>query len=426
MTLSRRAFLAAAAAAGLARPGTGVARPGAGRPASPPGSRDPKPGPRRRASAGRGGQIPPDRFDPWVEVSAQNLRHNVAQVHRLAGGRPILAVVKNNAYGLDLLTAARLLEPLDPILGFAVVKTEAAVALKEAGVAKPVLHMGLASEADGIAMARLGVRPSLYTEAAVERAAAMAEAVGGPVPAHAYLDTGMGRMGMPYYRALPWLEALAEAGTVALEGTYMAFTEDPDFDPEQLSRFLDVAARARERGIEPGALHAASSSGVFELPDAHLDLVRPGIALWGGYPNDPGAQRPKAELRCAFRLRARVVRVERLRPGDSVSYGRNYVAEAPTWIATIPAGHTDGMPRVAIHGGRVLIRNQTYPVIGAVSASHCIVELGRNSPVSVGDLATLLGPDHPDVVPDTVAERTGASVYDLFMHLNPTLPRVVV
>jgi alanine racemase len=109
-----------------------------------------------------------------------------------------------------------------------------------------------------------------------------------------------------------------------------------------------------------------------------------------------------------------------------VSYGRNYVAERPVWIATIPAGHVDGVPRQAVDGARVLIGEGTYPVIGAVSASHSIVELGPDTNVRIGDVATLLGPDHPDVEPDRVAAATGASVYDLLMHLSPTLPRVVV
>ncbi len=415
MTLSRRSFLAAAAAAGLTPARLSSASTGSERTRGRPDDTTSVP---RTA--------PDDRFDPWIEVDPAALRANVAEVARLAGDRPILAVVKNNAYGLDLATTARTLEPLPQIHGFAVVKVDAAITLRDAGITKPVLHMGMASVADGQELARRDVTPSLYTEGALERVQAMAEATGGPVGAHLYLDTGMGRMGMPYHRALPWMTELANEASVRIEGAYMAFTEDPDFDPEQLARFTSLAAEARDEGLDPGVLHAASSSGVFDLPQAHLDLVRPGIALWGGYPNDYRRQQATAPLRCAFRLRARVVRIDRLRPGDGVSYGRNYVATEPTWTATIPAGHTDGVPRTAVNGGRVLIRNQTYPVIGAVSASHCIVELGRNSPVGVGDVCTLLGPDHPDIVPDRVSEVTGASVYDLFMHLNPSLPRIVV
>ena len=92
----------------------------------------------------------------------------------------------------------------------------------------------------------------------------------------------------------------------------------------------------------------------------------------------------------------------------------------------MPAGHVDGVPRQAVNGGRVLIGNRTYPVIGAVSASHCIVELGDETDVAVGDVATWLGPDHPDIEPNRQAETTGASTYDLFMHLSPEIPRVVV
>ena len=126
-----------------------------------------------------------------------------------------------------------------------------------------------------------------------------------------------------------------------------------------------------------------------------------------------------------MRFQARIVRVERLRAGDSVSYGRNYVAEKPTWIATIPAGHTDGIPRDAVKGAQVLVNGSVYSVIGAVSASHTIIEIGDERSVQIGDVATMLGPDHPAIHPNQLAASTGTSVYDALMHLNPTLPKVV-
>jgi alanine racemase len=150
------------------------------------------------------------------------------------------------------------------------------------------------------------------------------------------------------------------------------------------------------------------------------------MALYGGYPNDPALQRERASLRSTIRLKARVVRVERLRSGDSVSYGRNFVAKEPTWVATLPVGHTDGYPREAVEGARVLIDSRTYPVVGAVSASHTIVEVGSDPTVAVGDVATLFGPDAPEIDPNQFSTETGVSIYDIFMHLNPTLPRVVV
>jgi len=118
--------------------------------------------------------------------------------------------------------------------------------------------------------------------------------------------------------------------------------------------------------------------------------------------------------------------VERLRPGDSVSYGRHYVADRPVWTATLPVGHTDGYPREAVKGAKVLIGERLCPVIGAVSASHCIVELGDQATAAVGDVATFLGPDAPEIQPNPLAMATGTSVYDRLMHLNPKLPRVLV
>ena len=367
-----------------------------------------------------------DRFDPWIEVEAAAFAHNLAEVRRLSTRRPILAVIKNNAYGLDLTTTAALLGPMPGVAGFAVVKAEAAIALKEAGVRKPVYLMALFSESMAPELARLGIVPCLYSDDALQLIDVMARTVGRPIDAQVYLDTGMSRMGIPYHKALPWIESVVSSGQVRVAGVFTGFTEDPEFDREQLRRFTSVTSQASEAGFSLGIRHAASSAAVFELPESHLDMVRPGMALYGGYPNDPVLQRAKASLRCAFRLKARVVRVEKLRRGDSVSYGRNYVAKEPTWVATLPVGHTDGFPRKAVEGGRVLIGARTYPVIGAVSASHTIVEVGSDPIVAVGEVVTLLGPDAPEIDPNQLSVKAGVSIYDLFMHLNPSLPRVSV
>ncbi len=367
-----------------------------------------------------------DRFDPWIEVDPRAIAFNVDVISRLAGGRPILAVIKNNGYGLGLTTVGKILAAHSSVRGLAVVKTEAALALKAAGIEKPVVLMALFADADGTELATQGVDLCLTTDDAPERVARAFQDLDRPPKVHAYLDTGMSRMGIPYHRAVPWFERVFQAG-LRPESTFMGFTEDPEYDREQLRRLIAVAVELRARGMEPGLLHAASSAAVFNFPDGHLDLVRPGIALFGAYPSNEGAEAAIAELRPALRLRARVVRVERLRVGDSVSYNRTYIAQRPTWVATLPVGHSDGYPREAVNGARVLINGSLYPPVGAVSASHTIVELGESDPqVRIGDVATLVGPDHPEIHPNAVATRTGRSVYDILMHLNAGLPRVLV
>ena len=400
MRISRREFVTTTAA-------TLVARPAATHAAITGSARD-------------------QRFDPWIEVDAGALAYNVDVVSRLTGGRPILAVVKNNAYGLGLELVAGVLGPMPQIAGFAVVTTADAIALRDAGVSKAILLMAMAAEQDLADLLARDIRLSLFTDDQIDPLAAAANARAAAAPVHLYLDTGMGRMGMPYHRALPWRERIAAQHQLRVESSFTEFAEEEAFDREQLSRLVETVRLAQERGLSMGSLHAASSNGVYHLPEAHLDMVRPGIALYGAYPSRPDEERSKAELRPAFRLRARVARVERMRPGDGASYGRRWIAERPTWTATLPVGHSDGYTRQAVNGARVLIDGRLYPVIGAVSASHCIIEVGEEQTVRVGDVATLVGPDHTGIHPNALAEATGTSVYDVLMHLSPGLPRRLV
>jgi alanine racemase len=364
----------------------------------------------------------PDRFDPWVEVIPSNLAHNAAALRQL-GGRPILAVIKNHGYGLDYRVVARLLEPRPEVEGFALVRADEALTLRQQGVRKPILLMARVTDAMMTELIAHRITLAVYADddpSRLERAGAK----GNPIAVHAYIDTGMSRMGIPYHRAMPFLRAVARIPRCRLTGTFMTFTEDAQFDREQLARFQSLTRDAAAAGISLGKLHAASSHSIFHHRDVGFDLLRPGMSLYGGYPDKFDEERAMADLRPAFRLRARVVRTDRLRPGDSVSYGREYVATKPTWIATIPLGHGDGYARTAVKGAKVLVGERLFPVIGAVSASHSIIEVGDDESVRIGDIATFLGPDRPEIHPNEVARVTG-SVYDLLMHLNPSLPRVV-
>jgi alanine racemase len=360
-------------------------------------------------------------YEPWLEIDDDALRHNVREIARGAGGRPVLAVIKNNAYGLGIARVGPVLDAAPEVSALAVVKPEEALALRTAGVRKPILLMALADVETGTELARRDVRFAAFTDDAGDRHAAIARNTGAPVGTHLYIDSGMGRMGMRHDRALPWIEALARAPHSRIDGTFTELAESDASDDAQLAHFDALVAGIRARGIETGLRHAMSSHALFFRPAATLDAVRTGLVLYGAYP--AGARGlGRLALRPAFRLRARVVRVERIAAGDGVSYGRNYVAERPTWIATLPVGHADGYSRQHVRGAEVLINGRLYPVIGAVSASHTIVEVGPEATVRVGDTATLVGPDDPAILPNELAERAGISVYDVLMHLSPELP----
>jgi alanine racemase len=361
-------------------------------------------------------------FDPWLEINAAALRANTDAASRLAGGRAVLAVLKNNAYGLGLAQVGPVLDAHPRVAGMAVVRAAEALALRAAAVRKPVLLMGRCGDDEAFELARAGVRLAAVGDDAAERLGRLAARLEQPLGVHLYVDTGMGRMGIPW-RKTDLLHAIATRPGLRLEGAFTELTEDPDFDREQVERLRKLAREASARGGGLGLLHAASSAAVTHQPETHLDLVRPGLMLYGGYVS---AEAPAAApLVPACRLRARVVRVDRLEAGEGVSYHRRWKAERSTWIGVLPVGHVDGYPSGSVKGGEVLIGTRLYRVIGTVSASHTVIEIGPEPAVAVGDTATLVGDGNPAIHPNEVARRAGYSEYDMFMHLNPLLPRVV-
>jgi alanine racemase len=364
-------------------------------------------------------------FDPWIEIDRNAYRHNVREASRLAGGRPILAVVKNNAYGVGDRTVGPLLADFPEVGGIACVRVEEALAMREAGVTKPIVVMAEGSEQEMEELVRNDVVPSVWLDDAPQRLERISRRLGRPVPVQLFLDTGMGREGMPYRRARPWIEKLCLSESVDVNATYTMFAHDPDFDREQLARFEQVLEWARRSGLALGTLHAAPTFELFHLPAAHFDMVRPGNALFGNYPSGEGV-RDQADLKTVFRLKARVTRVERLEPGESAGFYRTFVTDKPTWIALLPVGRTDGYPSAANGTCEVLIGGRLYPVSGGVNSAHTILEIGADKTVEVGDVATLMGPDHPAILPHTVAERTGVGFLRIIQGMNPRLPRKVV
>jgi alanine racemase len=363
-------------------------------------------------------------FDPWIEVNRANLQHNVAEISRRVGSRPILAVIKNNGYGLGVVNAGQLLEPFPSIAGLAVVKLHEAMSLRDAGVRKPILLMGPFDERNLADLIARDIMPMVYTPIGpvLDRIAAQRQQ---PAPLHVCIDTGIGRVGVPFRQASPLVRDLAGRSSVRIEGVMMTFTEDPEFDAEQLSRFKTLGESLEKSGVTLGRKHAASSFALFQRPDAFLDMVRPGMAIYGVYSEPEFRRAGTLDLRPALGLKARVAYVKQLPKGDSAGYNRAYMAKDDVWVATLPIGHTDGLPREATRGARVRINGALYPIVATVSASHCIVEIGAEPRVRIGDEATVFDWQEGSR-PEDVNEACKTSVYDLTMHLNPLLPRRIV
>ena len=383
----------------------------------------------------------------WVELERSAVAANLTAVRARAAGRPVMGVVKANAYGHGLAPMAKMLADagVDALM---VITVDEALAVRAAGIRTPVLNYGPYDRGGAAELIEQDIDQAVYTREAVEGVAAAARRAGKAARVHLVLDTGLGRVGVPAAGAAEVFEAAASAvaaGTLQVAGLATALTEDLEYDRVQLARFEDAGDRARAAGLDAGTRHVASSAAVLDFPEAHLDMVRPGIMLYGHYPNDRSRAERPIELAPVLSLKARIAYVKTLAAGDSIGYHRAWIAERPTTVATLPIGHSEGYPaRALAAGGWVEIHGRACPLIGGITSDHLEIAIPEGLQVRVGDIATLIagagmgagavaggapaaatGSQGPPTAP-LVGEWDGAGVYGVLMHLSPLLPRVIV
>jgi alanine racemase len=364
---------------------------------------------------------PDSAMDPRVDVDLASLAWNFLQVKRYAGV-PVMAVVKANAYGHGIVEVSKTLEKAGADWLMTGRLKEAAV-LREAGVRCPILNFGPFDRDDCPELIERNISQSVSTDVAVFLQEAAAK-LGKKASVHVDIDTGMRRTGISYTRALRLLEKIASLDRVRIDGVCTTLTEDPEFDREQIKRFLEVCSAAGKRGIPLGLRHAASSAGLLASRELCLDMVRPGITLYGYYPNARTQKEDPLRLRPALKLAARVVFIEDLEPGDSLSYHRAFTAPSRMRVATVGAGYSDGYPPELGGKGRVRIGNGEFSALKAVTASHMMVDLGDDRDVRIGDEAVLIDPrPGSGLTADALAERCGISDYRILIGLNPLVHR---
>lgn len=417
--IDRRGFLKSAGAAVVAG-GLAGAAPGCSRPGREERERAAGPGP---GSEPESPEIH-GSCDPWIEVDLKAIEFNVGQIGRKAGGRPIMAVLKCNAYGHGLAGVAKFLEGV-PVHSFAVGKLSEAVALRRAGIRLPVLNLGPFAAADAETIVRHDISQSVYTDAVLaldERAAAMKRRAS----VHVKIDTGLGRVGVPHEAALAYLRNVAGLAHVRVDGVFQSFNEEAEIDALQLARFLAVTEAARIEGLPVGLRHAAASTAIFRYGEEYfLDAVRPGIAIYGHYPTEEEHRLKRMTLRPALSLKTRASYVKDLKPGDGLSYFRKFVAEKPERVVTAALGYSDGVPHTL--GGRAsaLVRGKKFPFIADVTASHSYLLATGHDDVSTGDEITLVGRQGEAELPlYDLAQAAGVSDYKILIGLSPSLRRV--
>lgn len=366
---------------------------------------------------------PANHTDPWLEIDLNNIAWNLSKIQQRVHPRPVMAVIKANAYGHGLTEVAKFLEKQNARF-LAVGKVQEALQVRESGVRSPILNFGPFTRQEAEQLVRSNISQSVYTDNVVVIAEA-ARKLNRRAKVHIKVDTGLGRVGIPYLQALPFVEKVAAMPEVAIEGIFTTFTEDEEFDKVQLERFLQVCDSATKRGMTVGLRHAASSAAILSFPQAYLDMVRPGITIYGHYPSVKEYQKRRLGLRAAMALKARVIYVKNLQPGESVSYHRKFTAPNQTTVATLPVGYSDGYPTQVAGKGEAIVLGSRWPVIAAVTANHGTLNVTGAEELKIGDESVLIGRQGDnEVTAEEIADWIGTSVYKIVIGMSPLLPRV--
>jgi len=283
-------------------------------------------------------------FEPYLDIKLAGLSWNVEQLYRRAG-RPILAVLKDNAYGHGIIGVARHFETLTQVYGYAVVKIQEAIDIKTSGAKNLVVLLGPTTDEELEYVVAHDIIPSIYHDRGALLARLSAK-YHKNIHVHFYVDTGMGRVGVPYYEALAVAEALAKHPEIIFDGVLTKLAEEDDFDTEQVRRLDELHRQALQKGIRLGLRHAGSSGAIFHVPTAYMDMVRPGISLYGCYPDDRSEQSREIPLKSTFDFKTRVMYVKNPAPGIRSSMAGNISLRSRHGLPHFPSGiRTDGRDR---------------------------------------------------------------------------------
>jgi alanine racemase len=373
--------------------------------------------------------LPSDAVRPTrAEVNLANLRHNLRVVQRAAGGAAVWAVLKADGYGHGAKAVARTLERAGAN-GICVALLEEGIELRQAGIQVPILITGGHYGRAWGELLRHDLTPVVHDPGQLEAIADEVKFSGAePINIHVKVDTGMARLGIALRDVAGMAKAVHRFPEVKLQGLMTHFACADAVDTESIEHQLDLfeeATRAlRAEGIAPALHHAANSAALFKSPRSWLDVVRPGIALFGVQPS----LGISPELRPVMRVRSEIVALRELPEGAPVGYGATFRTTRPSRIATVPVGYADGFSRALSNRGSLLVRGKRAPVVGAVSMDMTMLDVTEITDVRVGDECVVLGAQKGPLGQDAIsaeeiASTLGTIPWEVLTDISRRVPR---
>ncbi len=355
----------------------------------------------------------------WAEISLDSFESNLGEVRRLVGENVrIMAIVKADAYGHG---AVRLSEVAlgcgADMLGVATVPE--AMELREAGIEGGIFLLGGIDPREAGAVVENTLTPACYSLDVLEALSEAAVGCGKTVGYHLKVDTGMTRLGVGAGDMESFFASAARLPGVMLEGvfTHLASSEvhQSDYTDYQLGVFREGLFFLDELGVKYRFAHSANSASIQRFPDSHMDIVRPGIMLYGS------GGMGEVDLRPVMKLKTRIVQLREVPPGTSVGYRGTFVAGKQTLVATLPVGYADGYPRALSNRGKVSLGGRLAPLIGSVCMDFIMVDVTDIPGVCVGDEAVLFGDGLVSV--EDVSSWARTISYEVLSRISPRVPR---
>ena len=363
-----------------------------------------------------------------VEVDLSRLAENFRAIQKKVAPARMMPILKANAYGHGMVEVARLMQSLGAdYLGAAVL--EEGILLRESGITAPIMILGgiLGNQVPYFLKYDLTITASSIEK--LWHVDEVAEQLGTTAKVHLKIDTGMERIGVHYYSADEMLETAVKCKHIDVEGIFSHFANADDADLAharlQLERFHEVLHFYERHSLPPPRLrHIANSGGILQLPDSYFDIVRPGLLLYGVYP-DPETYR-SIRVYPALSWKSRVVYFKVIQPEHPVGYGSAWETDHMVRSVTVPVGYGDGYFRSMSAKAHVIIRGKKYPVVGWISMDQIVVNIEWDSAYNDDEVVLIGEVAGERICVEDMAEWAGTIPYEILTNINTRVPRVYV
>lgn len=359
-------------------------------------------------------------YPSWLEIDLDAITHNLNEVKKRVGVE-IVPCVKTNAYGHGLVPVVAHMMTLG-VKRVLVAKLWEAEQIRDAGLDCVVVCMDpLFSEEQYGEVVECGITQTVYQKTTADRLSAAAVRLKSKARVWVKVDTGLGRVGVRWMEAVELIKYISSLPNLEITGLFSTMSEESEIDKVQVERMKAISGELDLLKINYGIRSMASGQAVFHKPYTYLDAVRPGLMVYGFYP-DPEDRESGLRLRQAFSLKARVEQVKWVDAGESLTYSRRFTASKRMKVGTVHIGYSDGYPRGLTKKGLVKVGGVVKPVLGTVSVNHFLVDLDGTD-VDVGSVVEVIGRVGENDA-HKAAELAGIMTYSLMVGMNPLTPRI--